>query len=143
MIRLPPRSTRTDTLFPYTSLFRSQARRGRAESETRGARPRDQGRADCLDRGGRIDLARLPWPGRRSRLFREGLARLWPRGQGLRMRRHDRADRAIGPVDLLLPKMPTIMRDIARKAIDQIALHRYARTLRAGSGRPEPAASGH
>src|SRR3546814_16246391 len=24
MIRLPPRSTRTDTLFPYTSLFRSQ-----------------------------------------------------------------------------------------------------------------------
>src|SRR3546814_18969784 len=24
MIRLPPRSTRTDTLFPYTSLFRSE-----------------------------------------------------------------------------------------------------------------------
>src|SRR3546814_16431559 len=37
MIRLPPRSTRTDTLFPYTTLFRSisfnlaeyQARKGR------------------------------------------------------------------------------------------------------------------
>src|SRR3546814_14839383 len=28
MIRLPPRSTRTDTLFPYTTLFRSQARCG-------------------------------------------------------------------------------------------------------------------
>src|SRR3546814_9347763 len=26
MIRRPPRSTRTDTLFPYTSLFRSQGR---------------------------------------------------------------------------------------------------------------------
>src|SRR3546814_2147770 len=26
MIRLPPRSTRTDTLFPYTPLFRSPAR---------------------------------------------------------------------------------------------------------------------
>src|SRR3546814_10583858 len=26
MIRLPPRSTRTDTLFPYTTLFRSQLR---------------------------------------------------------------------------------------------------------------------
>src|SRR3546814_5722282 len=26
MIRLPPRSTRTDTLFPYTTLFRSNAR---------------------------------------------------------------------------------------------------------------------
>src|SRR3546814_8218473 len=28
MIRRPPRSTRTDTLFPYTTLFRSQARHG-------------------------------------------------------------------------------------------------------------------
>src|SRR3546814_9780702 len=27
MIRRPPRSTRTDTLFPYTTLFRSPARR--------------------------------------------------------------------------------------------------------------------
>src|SRR3546814_8809367 len=26
MIRRPPRSTRTDTLFPYTTLFRSQLR---------------------------------------------------------------------------------------------------------------------
>src|SRR3546814_2753544 len=34
MIRRPPRSTRTDTLFPYTTLFRShqqdKARHGRA-----------------------------------------------------------------------------------------------------------------
>src|SRR3546814_8499630 len=28
MIRRPPRSTRTDTLFPYTTLFRSIDRRG-------------------------------------------------------------------------------------------------------------------
>src|SRR3546814_16521248 len=28
MIRRPPRSTRTDTLFPYTTLFRSQRRQG-------------------------------------------------------------------------------------------------------------------
>src|SRR3546814_13951793 len=28
MIRRPPRSTRTDTLFPYTTLFRSTDRRG-------------------------------------------------------------------------------------------------------------------
>src|SRR3546814_17711685 len=27
MIRRPPRSTRTDTLFPYTTLFRSKGRR--------------------------------------------------------------------------------------------------------------------
>src|SRR3546814_8380154 len=34
MIRRPPRSTRTDTLFPYTTLFRSphHARRGKKES---------------------------------------------------------------------------------------------------------------
>src|SRR3546814_4178107 len=29
MIRRPPRSTRTDTLFPYTTLFRSKQRKGR------------------------------------------------------------------------------------------------------------------
>src|SRR3546814_10102596 len=29
MIRRPPRSTRTDTLFPYTTLFRSQHGAGR------------------------------------------------------------------------------------------------------------------
>src|SRR3546814_4175707 len=34
MIRRPPRSTRTDTLFPYTTLFRSPA--GREEAGGRG-----------------------------------------------------------------------------------------------------------
>src|SRR3546814_7951 len=29
MIRRPPRSTRTDTLFPYTTLFRSKVAEGR------------------------------------------------------------------------------------------------------------------
>src|SRR3546814_11547745 len=29
MIRRPPRSTRTDTLFPYTTLFRSQVFKGK------------------------------------------------------------------------------------------------------------------
>src|SRR3546814_5131246 len=32
MIRRPPRSTRTDTLFPYTTLFRSAEAGGRARS---------------------------------------------------------------------------------------------------------------
>src|SRR3546814_7574794 len=47
MIRRPPRSTRTDTLFPYTTLFRSGAyprhhpppRRAIAEEGRRAARP--------------------------------------------------------------------------------------------------------
>src|SRR3546814_17510410 len=37
MIRRPPRSTRTDTLFPYTTLFRSR--------QNRRARPRGDGRS--------------------------------------------------------------------------------------------------
>src|SRR3546814_14358354 len=32
MIRRPPRSTRTDTLFPYTTLFRSSSRRSCSKS---------------------------------------------------------------------------------------------------------------
>src|SRR3546814_9840661 len=34
MIRRPPRSTRTDTLFPYTTLFRSSASASRATGST-------------------------------------------------------------------------------------------------------------
>src|SRR3546814_3202218 len=41
MIRRPPRSTRTDTLFPYPTLFRSQADAGRgAVRGSSGARGR-------------------------------------------------------------------------------------------------------
>src|SRR3546814_2078402 len=40
MIRRPPRSTRTDTLFPYTTLFRSLARhRSRARDQGLRGRP--------------------------------------------------------------------------------------------------------
>src|SRR3546814_10480335 len=41
MIRRPPRSTRTDTLFPYTTLFRS----------ARAARARTRAHAPALDTG--------------------------------------------------------------------------------------------
>src|SRR3546814_3482600 len=41
MIRRPPRSTRTDTLFPYTTLFRSRCR-GRRRARRR--RPSHRGR---------------------------------------------------------------------------------------------------
>src|SRR3546814_7722273 len=42
MIRRPPRSTRTDTLFPYTTLFRSllRLRRGAAADDSLQARTR-------------------------------------------------------------------------------------------------------
>src|SRR3546814_3867098 len=45
MIRRPPRSTRTDTLFPYTTLFRSgrgRDRRRAARAGRHGRRPRDR-----------------------------------------------------------------------------------------------------
>src|SRR3546814_5153384 len=42
MIRRPPRSTRTDTLFPYTTLFRAGNRSGNARDRTRGGGVRSQ-----------------------------------------------------------------------------------------------------
>src|SRR3546814_7388181 len=81
MIRRPPRSTRTDTLFPYTTLFRS----GRHRAETAGdvsvqrrihgvdTRCGSAGREHCLQAGSRqsgtqhIDDARSPQMKRASR----------------------------------------------------------------------------
>src|SRR3546814_3902681 len=40
MIRRPPRSTRTDTLFPYTTLFRSERDAAAAAPLAAGFRPR-------------------------------------------------------------------------------------------------------
>src|SRR3546814_6937028 len=58
MIRRPPRSTRTDTLFPYTTLFRSRAlwsfRGLRAFLSPRRAR---SSRGVRRQRSGKIDLA--------------------------------------------------------------------------------------
>src|SRR3546814_11560999 len=42
MIRRPPRSTRTDTLFPYTTLFRSRLDAGRVGGQDIGDRDRRQ-----------------------------------------------------------------------------------------------------
>src|SRR3546814_3127528 len=49
MIRRPPRSTRTDTLFPYTTLFRSEGAARLA--------PHPPGRASCAVLRERLDLA--------------------------------------------------------------------------------------
>src|SRR3546814_5702227 len=55
MIRRPPRSTRTDTLFPYTTLFRSVVL-----AVDLGDRPQLRVRAEdeVVGRGGPADLAR-------------------------------------------------------------------------------------
>src|SRR3546814_15837927 len=53
MIRRPPRSTRTDTLFPYTTLFRSERRGGGLRSDRLRAVLRrqflDPGQRDLLE----------------------------------------------------------------------------------------------
>src|SRR3546814_9920032 len=46
MIRRPPRSTRTDTLFPYTTLFRSIFGRPEGRIEDRSAQMLDHGERD-------------------------------------------------------------------------------------------------
>src|SRR3546814_4566648 len=58
MIRRPPRSTRTDTRFPYTTLFRS---RGRADVAVLAEDGQDLLRVDAhgLDEGRGVDLADL------------------------------------------------------------------------------------
>src|SRR3546814_17368375 len=64
MIRRPPRSTRTDTLFPYTTLFRSPghrafhaAHRPGADRRSLPAPGRTHRNAGAADRGGAADAA--------------------------------------------------------------------------------------
>src|SRR3546814_9689191 len=95
MIRRPPRSTRTDTLFPYTTLFRSdgqgcRAVRRRGQEAPRGGRGEEQRRKpDPLDR----TPARRAW--RQDRCGAEvrdrgGGRRSQDRSRGRRSRRDDR-----------------------------------------------------
>src|SRR3546814_3527382 len=66
MIRLPPRSTRTDTRFPYTTLFRSLRRDRRAGREMgRGGEGRRRAQARRERDGGR-DRRALQGEARRS-----------------------------------------------------------------------------
>src|SRR3546814_16233243 len=88
MIRRPPRSTRTDTLFPYTTLFRS----GGGGCRSRGAGPRRHvlsflppagfadraglatrrhDEPDLFEQGGQAERAPAPGPvfGEGSRIF--------------------------------------------------------------------------
>src|SRR3546814_12347099 len=56
MVRRPPRSTRTDTLFPYTTLFRSRSRSCSASARRSTAGGRSSGcawQAEDTEKGGR------------------------------------------------------------------------------------------
>src|SRR3546814_16287993 len=64
MIRRPPRSTRTDTLFPYTTLFRSNHRRAaygqRASYEELSIAPVPLEARDCPDKA-LVKAAKADW----------------------------------------------------------------------------------
>src|SRR3546814_16284130 len=63
MIRRPPRSTRTDTLFPYTTLFRSRGDRQRAVRPLGAAAGADRRRHHALRaRPGHAGRGRRPLP---------------------------------------------------------------------------------
>src|SRR3546814_17263587 len=96
MIRLPPRSTRTDTLFPYTTLFRSVGGAGGqlafssqnigAAAQYVGPFPHWQRRQSQRRRGG---IEQLEFPFRRcaeqdtKAENRSALPRLYTRQQGI------------------------------------------------------------
>src|SRR3546814_12529690 len=78
----PPRSTRTDTLFPYTTLFRSTEYRQalRRRQATRGRKVHSGASKACADRVDQlatdvgairsIDLARAGWTGEVAQIGR-------------------------------------------------------------------------
>src|SRR3546814_6379538 len=64
MIRRPPRSTRTDTLFPYTTLFRSPALALEHGAALVGDEPAAMAGNIEVDQPGTVELAEDRAPGR-------------------------------------------------------------------------------
>src|SRR3546814_14777099 len=62
MIRRPPRSTRTDTLFPYTTLFRSAGPTGLADRHRPGIEEQGFNVEDHEKHRDQIELRRKPQP---------------------------------------------------------------------------------
>src|SRR3546814_6714516 len=88
MIRRPPRSTRTDTLFPYTTLFRSRLRRRRL-AHARVPRPRGLPQGEDR-RVLRLRAGQMPADGRGQGADRRRRHRLLPADQVDRDLRHRR-----------------------------------------------------
>src|SRR3546814_2454823 len=64
MIRRPPRSTRTDTLFPYTTLFRSPSARSDPHASTHGSGARRRSGVGDPALAGPVEQDALPPAGR-------------------------------------------------------------------------------
>src|SRR3546814_13991617 len=100
MIRRPPRSTRTDTLFPYTTLFRSRRiAKGEAKVRPRTRRRRPSGQAvmigEAIEREAEDELARARRPAERAFGHRHPLTRAHHAPQDVRKPRAHARDRGI------------------------------------------------
>src|SRR3546814_3762226 len=85
MIRRPPRSTRTDTLFPYTTLFRSRGPEGDAPPHRQARKPAGQ-----LEGKGRTRAVEGPRGPRHRRARRKAEGGRYGRAtQGRNRRRSD------------------------------------------------------
>src|SRR3546814_6620385 len=89
MIRRPPRSTRTDTLFPYTTLFRSAAEQEQRDGQLRAAAigAVDGGEDDGADgprpKGEREDGEGPERAGERVEVRKDELGKHQHRGDGI------------------------------------------------------------
>src|SRR3546814_2498671 len=138
MIRRPPRSTRTDTLFPYTTLFRSPppislpsggdaiaaSLQLQAPERALGRLGADQGNGQC---GKRRRGGGTPVRGERRAEVRGG-------GGRLRVERDDAVDPAFEPLlEVRLRQLPALARS------DQVGDDRLARLASGGAGAPADA----
>src|SRR3546814_13842669 len=112
MIRRPPRSTRTDTLFPYTTLFRSIEFAGTGKGDVAGPQLFPIGRNyrsthDDLHAMGVVCMPREPASGRHIEHDRSG-------GIGCRIAEHNDHQHP----DIFLGQLARALEDIAG-AVDQ------------------------
>src|SRR3546814_20509043 len=95
MIRRPPRSTRTDTLFPYTTLFRSDVPR---REQGRVGRPKPGTRLS--DASGRLRQVQVLLKRRRHKTRQQGIVEALPPRRKLSLRQ---------AVLLLRLRLPNVM----------------------------------
>src|SRR3546814_20973324 len=94
MIRRPPRSTRTDTLFPYTTLFRSTYPRYFQERRLLGDEPSARRRQDAV-----YTACARPYADLRAEAHRNRRGSPLRTGWRLQADPGDRTRRALAPAD--------------------------------------------
>src|SRR3546814_20757536 len=123
MIRRPPISTRTDTLFPYTTLFRSRAQDGRRLARLQRRRLRALRAVEGNARREGPELPRLTW--RPGLWLLHAQMRRTQRALACRLRESPAAvapalvGRAVRHRDDLLPQGPGVGGGLASRDFDR------------------------